>query len=269
MDRYSPDAIRYWAACTGFGRDSVINEEKMQAGHRLAVKLWNVARFAQRFHGHAVARRRPDGHLPSDRWLLSRLQRATREATEAFEGYEYAAAKSAVEAFFWRDLADNYVELAKKRLYAEGEPGKEAARAVLHRAVAAVVKLLAPFMPYVTEAIYQALFAGEEHCSSVHRARWPEPAEELLDHEAELLGEELVGIAAAVRRYKTEHEVPLGSGLAAVTLASADAALRGSLELSRPDIVSVTRAQVLEIVPELPRGSTPLVTGGSVKVVVH
>ena len=114
MDRYSADAVRYWAACTGLGRDSVINEEKMEAGHRLTVKLWNVARFAERFPVDAAATDLSRVPLaPADRWLLSRLHRVVTEATEAFEHNEFAAAKAVTEWFFWHNLADNYIELAR------------------------------------------------------------------------------------------------------------------------------------------------------------
>ena len=81
-------------------------------------KLWNVARFAERFLARRPTQRQPpEGLLPADRWLLSRAQRLIARVTALFEAYDYAAAKSEVEAFFWRDLADNYLELAKTRLY--------------------------------------------------------------------------------------------------------------------------------------------------------
>ena len=268
MDRYSPDAVRYWASCTGFGRDSIINEEKMQAGHRLTVKLWNVARFSQRFLEAIPPAGGMEPRLPSDRWLLSRLQRVVSLATEAFDRYEYAAARSAVEAFFWHDLADNYLELAKKRLYTDGDSGQASAQSVLHQAVAAVVKLLAPFLPYTAEAVYQALFAEEEECPSVHRARWPEADGGLVDEEAEGTGEELLAIATAVRRYKTERELRLGAEVPKLVLATPSEALRQALEESRPDLVSVTRARVLEVVAELPEGCEVLPAEGAVRVAV-
>jgi valyl-tRNA synthetase len=244
----------------------------MQAGHRLCVKLWNVARFSQPFL-EGAERAGPPGSgpaaaawLPADRWLLSRLQRVIAAATEAFEAYEYAGARAAVAEFFWRDLADNYVELAKKRLYARGEAGHGAACAALNRAVNSLVKMLAPFMPYVTEAVYQALFAAGEGCSSVHRAAWPEADGALIDDEAERLGLELVAIATAVRRYKTERELRLGAELPSLLLATGDGAARRALQESRLDLVSVTRAAAIGIVEALPPGCEVLAGAGAVAV---
>jgi valyl-tRNA synthetase len=116
IELYSADAVRYWAASTGPGKDSVISEEKIQMGVKLVTKLWNVARFAERF----LAGYRPPQAAPSltlaDRWILASTQRLVRRASGLFQQYEYAAAKSEIEGFFWRDLADNYLEMVKQRL---------------------------------------------------------------------------------------------------------------------------------------------------------
>ncbi len=120
--------MRYWAASTGFGKDSIISEEKIATGAKLVTKLWNVAKFAERFLARRSARDSAGDLLPTDRWMLSRAQRLIARVTALFEAYDYAAAKSEIEAFFWRDLADNYLELAKARLYEASGPAHEAAR---------------------------------------------------------------------------------------------------------------------------------------------
>ena len=268
IDRHSADAVRYWAASTGFGRDSMINEDKILAGHRLTVKLWNVARLSERFfEGY-------DGNwddeavlMPTDRWILSRLQKTVIEATEAFEDYEYSSAKNAVERFFWRDLADNYLEMAKKRLY--GDAGQElASRQTLYRLVSTVLKLFAPILPYVTEAIYQELFADQEAVVSIHKAAWPKAAEVLIDDEAELAGEEFVAIATSVRRYKTDNQLPLGSELPTLALATSDTDLGKALQEAQLDIGCVTRAQTVLIQEELPDGFQPLEEEGRAKLAI-
>ena len=173
IERYSADAVRYWAASTGFGKDSTINEEKIQTGAKLVTKLWNVASFSQRFlEGYCPPEQIPT-LSPADRWILSRTQRLIERVTELFQGYDYAAAKSEMESFFWRDLADNYLEMAKGRLYNETSAGYDGARYTLFHVLLAMVKLFAPFLPHVTEVIYQGLFAAFEGAESVHRARWP------------------------------------------------------------------------------------------------
>lgn len=239
IDRYSADAVRYWAASTGLGKDSVIDEQKIEAGNRLATKLWNVARFAERFlEGYSPPPAPPAGLTLADRWLLSRLQRLVSWATGRFQDYDYAAAKSETEQFFWQ-MADNYLEMAKQRLYAGG-PEAEGARYTLYRALHTLLHLLAPLMPYVTEAIYQGLWETGE---SIHRGAWPRPDAALLDETAESHGELLLEIAGAVRRYKSEEGLSLSSELLRLHLFSADDALLLSLREGESDLASVTRTQ--------------------------
>jgi valyl-tRNA synthetase len=268
IERYSADAVRYWAASTGFGRDAVINEEKIQAGNRLVTKLWNVARFSQRFlEGY-----RPPESLPSqltrhsslspaDRWILARTQTLIKRATIQFRAYDYASARSEVETFFWTDLADNYLEMAKKRLYDGGE-ASDGARYALYHALLATIKLLAPILPHVTEAIYQGLFARQDGCISIHRADWPEEIERLTDSTAEAFGESLVEIATAVRRYKSENNLSLGAELGRLQVATADAELAQSLRDAAGDLTSITRALEIEVSSQFDERLERLVANG-------
>jgi valyl-tRNA synthetase len=267
LDRYSADAVRYWAASTGPGKDSVISEEKIQMGAKLVTKLWNVARFCENFvlnyQSFAPNESFPPGMTPADRWILARLQSLVRRVTESLEGYEYAAAKSEIESFFWRELADNYLEMIKLRLYDPANPGHRAARFTLYHALLTTLKLLAPFLPYVTEEIYQELFARNglqransegqviEGVRSIHLSRWPKSDPFLEDAGAEALGEVLVRIATAVRRYKSERKLALGLEVDRLQLATMDSKLAGELIPAVPDLMGVTRARRVEIVESL------------------
>jgi len=255
IESTSADAVRYWAASTGFGKDAIISEEKVQMGTKLVTKLWNVARFSQRFlSGDTPPDGAPDtapdelAFSPADRWILARVQRLVRRVTDLFKGYDYAAAKSETEVFFWHDLADNYLEMAKLRLY--GEPGAAGAgaRYALHQALLTTLKLLAPFLPHVTDEIYRDMFAASDGAASIHRARWPVPQAHLVDDDAQAFGETLVAIATAVRRYKSEHNLSLGTEVARLQLATGDAQFAERLRAATPDIQSVTRAAQIEII---------------------
>ena len=256
ISNYSADAVRYWAASVGAGRDAVISEERFQMGARLVTKLWNVARFSERFlEGYTLAAVPPD-LTPADRWLLSRLQRLVRRATEAFDDYDYAAAKNETENFFWSELANNYLEMCKQRLYDENHPYREGARYTLYQALLTMLKLFAPILPYITEEIYQGLFrsdmGGQKNRPSIHKTGWPEPKPALEDNRAETIGEALVEIATTVRRYKSEHSLPLGTELNRLQLAveSSVAGLAESLQEATADLMSITRAHAVEILPE-------------------
>lgn len=243
MAEYSADAARYWAASTSLGKDAVIDERKIEAGSRLVTKLWNVARFSERFlAGYTPPAAPPEELSLADRWLLSRLQRLVSRAAERFSAYDHATAKSETEQLFWL-VADNYLEMAKQRLY-EGGPGGDAARFALYQALCTFLHLLAPIIPYVTEAIYQDLWAPG---ISIHRSAWPEADTRLLDEDAERGGDILLEIASAVRRYKSESSLSLGSELARLHLCVPEAALRERLQAAEPDLASVTRARSILI----------------------
>jgi valyl-tRNA synthetase len=261
IERYSADAVRYWAASTGFGKDSVISEEKIATGAKLVTKLWNVAKFAERFAQGDRSTTAPKNLSPTDRWLLSRAQRLIVRVTALFEAYDYAAAKSEIEAFFWRDLADNYLELAKARLYGASGPAHEAARYTLGVVLLDTLKLFAPFLPHVTDEIYAGLFAAHEGNAMIHRASWPEPDEALIDDEAEVAGEIVVEIATAVRRHKSEANLSLGAELAQLALTTDSESLAEALRAAGADLLSVTRAREVIVTPTTDALESPLPSG--------
>ncbi len=264
LERYSADALRYWAASTSLGKDATINEEKIQNGTRLVTKLWNVARFSQPFlEGYRLPATLPQLST-ADRWLLSRLQWLVQRVTELFQGYDYAAAKSELEGFFWRDLADNYLEMAKSRLYNAESVGHDGARYTLYRALLTLLKLFAPFLPYITETIYQGLFAAAEGTISIHRSRWPLADEALLDEQAETAGEALVEIATAVRRYKSEKNLALNTALSRLQLATADESLAAALRAATEDLASITRAAQIEVCQQVEGGLEEVKTEGAI-----
>jgi valyl-tRNA synthetase len=166
------------------------------------------------------------------------------QATECFQNYDYAAAKGATESFFWRVLADNYLEMCKLPLYEEESEG---ARYALHTVLLTVLKLFAPFLPHVTEEIYQGLFVTDEGDGSIHKAPWPVADETLVDEPAEAAGDVIVDIATAVRRHKTEHQLFMGAEFECLWVATQDLALREALRGAQSNIRSVTRAKSVKV----------------------
>jgi valyl-tRNA synthetase len=217
--------------------------------------VWNVARFAERFieqgkgvkgTGESNQSLIPYPRSPADAWILSRGQKLVRRATTHLQAYDYAAAKSEIEAFFWTELADNYLEMAKQRLYDPVEPTHNAACYTLRHILFTVLKLLAPFLPYVTEEIYQQI--GEQRIGergSIHHQRWPQADPALENEAAEALGQALIEIATTVRRYKSEHNLPLGAELDRVQLAAVEGTVSDleALQASVCDLKSITRAR--------------------------
>jgi valyl-tRNA synthetase len=264
--KYSADAVRYWAANTGLGKDTTVNEEKIAMGHKLVTKLWNVAKFSQRFlESYQPPAELPD-FTPTDRWLLSRTQLLIELVTKLFRNYDYAAAKNETESFFWRDLADNYLEMSKERLYDETNERREGARYTLYHVLLTVLKLFAPILPYITETLYQALFVPIEGEGSIHNSHWPSLNESLLDVAADAAGEALIDIATAVRRYKSESNISLGTELERLQLATHDNSIARMLQEARADIVSVTRARQLEVKESLDAEMEEVKAEGNIRV---
>ncbi len=147
-----------------------------------------------------------------------------------------------MENFFWRDLADNYLEMAKQRLYDPEHPQHAAARLHALPVLLTVVKLLAPFLPYVTEEIYQGLFAQttEQHLS-IPRS-WPTVDPALIDPASIRNGERLVAVATAVRRYQKRAQSAPGQRDRTGTACRDRPDLAAMLSAAIPDLTSITRA---------------------------
>jgi valyl-tRNA synthetase len=140
------------------------------------------------------------------------------------------------------DLADNYLELVKKRLYEGPQGAAEAARYTLYQTLLGTIRLLAPIMPHVTDQIYRDLFASDALPRSIHSGPWPVARASWRDDAAAEHGQSLLAIATAVRRYKSDNNLSLGSELPGLHVVARDSALAAALQGAATDIASVTRA---------------------------
>jgi valyl-tRNA synthetase len=226
--------------------------------------MWNVARFSSRFLDGYRPAGAPTDLTPADRWILARTQAVVARCTQLWRAYDYATAKSEVEVFFWRDLADNYLEMVKKRLY-DGQEADGATYA-LYQSLLATVKLLAPILPHVTEKIYQGLFAIADGSPSVHRGAWPQADARWEDESAVRFGELLVDVATAVRRHKSEQNLSLGTELRHLQLAADNTELAARLRMAVSDLQSITRAEQVSVDGRVGAHMAPLGTIQGIEV---
>jgi len=172
LETHGSDGVRYWAASGRPGTDTAVDEGQMKVGRRLAIKILNASRFAlSRIAGGELPG--PEAvTAPLDLAMLGALARVVEEATIAFEGYDYARALERTEAFFW-SFCDDYLELVKTRAYEDAaQAGPASARAALGLALSVLLRLLAPFLPFVSEEVWSWWHEG-----SLHRSPWPEAHE--------------------------------------------------------------------------------------------
>jgi valyl-tRNA synthetase len=162
LDSYGSDAVRYWAANGRYGVDTAFDPGQLKVGRRLAIKILNASKFVLSLPG-------PVGPVTSavDRSLLASLDAVVREASAALSSYDHTGAIEAIERFFWM-FCDDYLELVKARAYSEDGPGGASARATLRLALSVLLRLFAPFLPFVTEEVWSWWQEG-----SVHAAAWP------------------------------------------------------------------------------------------------
>ena len=202
LKEYGSDAVRYWAAMGRPGTDTAFDTGQMKIGKRLAVKILNASKFALSLN---ATLKKEDVKLEADHALLNKLAQVVDSATKAFEKYDYTKALEVTESFFW-SFTDDYVELVKERTYGkQGEEAANSAKAALGITIHTLLKLFAPFVPFVSEEVWSWWQEG-----SVHNQIWPKPEEISVNKSIGIENLELVTkVLAEIRKAKTEKQLSM------------------------------------------------------------
>ena len=244
LERFGADAVRYWAASGRPGTDTAFDEGQLKVGRRLAIKLLNASRFALGLGDGTDAT--DDLSVVTealDRAMLAELAALVDDATAAFDAYDYARALERTESFFWR-FCDQYLELVKGRAYgSRGEAAALSAQAALQVALSTLLRLFAPFLPFVTEEVWSWWQEG-----SVHTTTWPEasPLRDVADDgdpQAFAVAAEVLG---AVRRAKTEAKRSLKWPVSSVVVAE-HATRADALRTVLDDVAEAANADSLTV----------------------
>jgi valyl-tRNA synthetase len=239
LEQYGSDAVRYWAASGRPGTDTAFDTGQMKVGRRLAVKILNASRFVLGLGAPSSTAAVTEA---LDKAMLADLSTVVAEATAALDGYDYTRALERTEQFFWR-FCDDYVELAKIRAYGErGDAAAESARAALTTALGTLLRLFAPFLPYVTEEVWSWWREG-----TVHRASWP-TSDEVRTLAAGVDATPLAvasQVIAAIRKAKSEAKLSMRADVASV-LVRADADLLVVLATVADDVCAAGKVGGLD-----------------------
>ncbi|HEX5095607.1 MAG TPA: valine--tRNA ligase [Acidimicrobiia bacterium] len=250
IDKHGADALRYWAAGSHLGHDLRYHEEDVKAGRKLVLKLWNVTRLAEQYgEGYDLASAAPVAtRTPEDRWIINRLEQVLPVVERGFETYDYAIAREALDRFFWDDFCDDYLEIVKDRFWSEErytDEQRDSARATMWETLRAVLGLYAPFVPFITEELYQYRFRAHEGAPSIHVTAYPQPPVSPTAEVPEI--ETLREVLRAVRSERTRLRIPQGRPLTEMVIDTSGAApeLRAAIEGLTDSIAAAARARVV------------------------
>ncbi len=242
----SADVVRYWASTSKLGNDIVLSEDQFKIGRKLVLKLMNAVEF---FKMHLInltaAKDKVEVHLEKgiiceslDLWVISQLQKTQLLVECEMDQFEYCGARIAIENFFWNILCDNYLELVKDRLYKEHWNNRgQSAILTLYHLFDSLLRLFAPFIPYITEELHNSIYNQQ----SIHsRGNWPKQIKIVENPEGDLV----VEILALIRKAKTERVLSVGTQVELVDV-SCPVALSESAQL---DLKGAARAAELKVV---------------------
>ncbi len=247
MDKYGTDGCRFaWAYLSTGGQDIKHDERRYEMGRNFANKLWNASRFAM------MNLELPEGEFTgptlADRWIVSRLNAAITDATAQLEAFDIGAAIRTIYAFTWDDFCDWYIEASKLAL----KDGNPSSREILKHTLSSILKLLHPFMPFITSEIHAAL---EPSAPELSFEMWPEPEPGYVDPSALREFETLQNAIGAVRSLRNELMLPPGQMLVVAIDGAGLEAVTENLEtftsIARAELGTVTGKVIAAVAPSL------------------
>ncbi len=261
LANHPADAIRFWAASSKLGLDTAFSENQLKIGNKLITKLWNALRFAQDIAPQYIPQARQEPDL-LNAWMLNSLGQTVQHYCQAFDQFDYGKALEVVDDFFWNTFCDNYLELMKDRLFHPDRYSPyehQVTRHALLEASFALLQLYSPFLPYLTESLYQEIFKVHEKSISLHSCLFePERfAYQYKDHAMHM--ETILNIINQVRKLKSENHLSLKTELVSLTICGSDEKNAQQCREQEMLITGITKAQSILFVHNAFQGSSSLV----------
>jgi valyl-tRNA synthetase len=261
MEKYGTDAFRFTLAALAQARDIRISEERIEGYRNFANKIWNASRLVlSNLSGHDPPLAKKTPPALADIWIESRLAATVAEVRTAIKRYRFSDAASALYQFIWHELCDWYLEIAKLSLYQAENPGQRArTQATLVRVLESSLRLLHPFMPFITEEIWQRL---PHKGDSIMLAPYPKVSKKDRNPQAERQMAAVMDLVTAVRNIRGEMRIAPSAALTATLRAGADS---GDLFTANSALIDSLARVRLTVDPNAtrPRSSAMAVGGGA------
>ncbi|MBQ2818135.1 MAG: valine--tRNA ligase [Clostridia bacterium] len=255
IEKYGADALRFSLVFgVAPGNDMRYSDEKVEAARNFANKLWNASRYSiMNLEGEES----PEKLSLADKWILTRLAQVTKEITEHLDSYDTGIAAQQLYDFVWTEFCDWYLELSKSAMYGEDKALAAGARYTLRKAITSILKLLHPFMPFLTEEIYS--FLGND--GFIMLSDWPKAEDFEGDAQAASDMEGIMDIIKAVRVVRVERNVPASKKARIMLLPAADfdreSIERGAIYFER--LASASTVSVIDSRSDAPKNAVSAV----------
>ena len=241
IEEKGSDIVRYWASTSHLGADSAYSEDVFKIGKKLVTKIFNAAKFVDHIcaNNKNIELNQEKITEDFDKWVLSKLHLAIKDATLNFEKYEYARAREVIEDFFWNDFCDNYLEICKVRAYGTSaqkyqdidlsqeqkikiESGQISAMITLNICLQNILRLFTPFVPHICDEIYSSIYIEEfKQIKSLNSCgNWPQEKNLPFDQNLKENGDESLKIIARVRKFKSENNLSMKTPLKNIAINS-------------------------------------------------
>jgi valyl-tRNA synthetase len=273
IDKYGADALRIsMILATPEGQDPLINEKSFEIGRNFANKIWNASRFViTNMDGYDCRQTidiPPEEFELPDVWILSSLAKTIGQVNNYLSGYRFNTAAKTVYDFIWKDYCDWYLEMIKPRLAKnQAEEIKNKARMVSGYVLMQILRLLHPFMPYVTEEVYHNLpEVGND--KFLNDLGWPEPSLKYINNELEKDFEVVQIVIGAIRNIRAEMDVPPGKK-ADVIIKTSDKTTAGILENQKTQLITLGKIETLTIgedVKKPPLSASAVIPAGEIYI---
>ena len=259
MDKYGADALRFTlSAMAAMGRDIKLAESRVEGYRNFATKLWNAARFCEMNDCFEAGEFDPaKASLPLTQWLVGEVVRAQNAVTTALEAYRFNDASNGVYQFIWNSFCDWYVELAKPALQGDDAVAKAEAQAATKWAMDQALRLLHPFMPFVTEEVWAKTAQRDNH---LMLDVWPNFPESLINEAADAKVSWLIAAIGEIRSVRSEMNVPAGAQVPLVVV-GADAATQKRLSETDAVLKRLARLDDISEADAVPEGAVQTVLG--------